>query len=73
MKKFRTEVLGQPAQGLSIQRGHVVAREGKGNLIELWLPPVDHSEGELICSFDQAYLSDMIAGLVALKQMRRRR
>lgn len=49
-----------------IRRGHFVARK-KGSLIEVWMPPMDDPEGELVLCLDESLLPDMIAVLKAVK------
>ena len=51
---------------IPIKRGHFVGRK-KGSLIEIWMPPVEHPEGELVMALDESLLDDMIAVLKVVK------
>lgn len=39
-----------------------------GSCIEIWLPPVNDPEGELIATLDTAYIPDLIAQLKRFEQ-----
>jgi hypothetical protein len=45
-------------------RGEFVTRR-VGSVVEVWLPPVDHPEGELICAVHESLLPALVAALKA--------
>jgi hypothetical protein len=40
----------------------------KDHVIEIWIPPVNHPEGELITSIDSAYIPSLISSLKRFEQ-----
>ena len=48
---------------MSAENTRVFETVRKGHLIEVWLPPVDHPEGELILRLNESYLPELIATL----------
>lgn len=64
----------------TIIRGSIIARlidrtivgdRVDTRLVELWLPPMDHPEGEKLLAVDAVYLPDLIAALRAIQDFNR--
>lgn len=40
----------------------------EGDQVSVWLPPVDHPEGECLCTFNTYYVPGLIAALKKFEQ-----